>query len=69
MRMNLGNIWTQKNTRIAMVLSLSGLTIAATTKVVYPYSGLERHVFVRIKLLGILAPSAGIKSCMSTLGM
>lgn len=33
-----------------------------------PHSGLERCVFGEIKLLGIPAPSAGIRSCTSTLG-
>lgn len=51
-----------------MVLALSGLTTAATTRVVYPHSGLGKHVFVGIKLLGIPAPSAEITSCMLTLG-
>ena len=51
-----------------MVLALSGLTIVETTKVEYPHSGLERCVFMEIKLLGTPAPSAGIRSCMLTLG-
>lgn len=69
LRTNLGNTWIQKNTRTAMALALFGLTTAATTKVVCHHSGPERHAFVRIKWLGILAPSAGITSCMLTLGM
>ena len=68
MRMNPGSNWTQKNTRTAMVLALSGLTTVETTKVEYPHSGLERCVFMEIKLLGTPAPSAGIRSCMLTLG-
>uniref|UniRef100_A0A8I6AI67 Mitochondrial ribosomal protein S18B n=1 Tax=Rattus norvegicus TaxID=10116 RepID=A0A8I6AI67_RAT len=68
LRTNLGNTWIQKNTRTAMALALFGLTTAATTKVVCHHSGPERHAFVRIKWLGILAPSAGITSCMLTLG-
>lgn len=69
MRASLGSTWIQKNTTTAMALALFGLTTAATTKVVCHHSGPERHVFVTIKLLGILAQSAGITSCMLTLGM
>lgn len=69
MRTNLGNTWSQKNTRTAMVLALFGLITAATTKVGCHHNGPERRVFVKIKLLGILAPSAGTTNCMLTLGM
>ena len=103
-------VFSFQNTRTAMVLALSGLTIVETTKVEYPHSGLERCVLwvsedgtwmgrgvgleaivtveaillwqgferlylpvsflysVEIKLLGTPAPSAGMRSCMLTLG-
>ncbi|XP_055453011.1 28S ribosomal protein S18b, mitochondrial isoform X1 [Psammomys obesus] len=68
MRTNLGNTWSQKNTRTAMALALSGLATAATTKAGCRHNGPGRRAVVKIKLLGILAPSAGTTNCMLTLG-
>nr|KAF6271222.1 mitochondrial ribosomal protein S18B [Pipistrellus kuhlii] len=50
MRMNPGNTWTQKNTRPAMVLALSGLTTAATTKAECPHRRLGRPALAFLSL-------------------